>query len=268
MAIPTLSSRDKCDTRHVLVRLHEEQSFHDRQAHARARFFRQFPERFQIGADEYLNHEPWIRPALAALGAVRGRRVLDFGCGHGMASVVLAGRGARVTAFDISGGYLEEARLRARQQGARVDFVKANGEYLPFADATFDGIWGNAVLHHLDIDRAGREIRRILRPDGVAVFCEPWGGNPLLNWARRYWPARSAKHTPDEAPLAWRDVEKLRAIFARVKLDGYQLLACAGRVLGCGRMAKALEWCDGKLLAALPYARRLCRYVVIQMTNA
>jgi len=44
------------------------------------------------------------------------------------------------------------------------------------------------ILHHLDLTVAARELRRVLRPGGVAVFCEPWGGNPLLNFARRRLP--------------------------------------------------------------------------------
>src|SRR5205823_4605799 len=121
----------------------------------------------------------------ARLGDVRGLRVLDYGCGHGMAAVVLARRGARVTGFDLSPGYLEEAGARAAANGVQVCLTQADGERLPFADGAFDRVWGNAVLHHLDLDRAGRELFRVLRPGGLAVFCEPWGENPLLNWARR-----------------------------------------------------------------------------------
>ena len=55
----------------------------------------------------------WIAPAFDQLGDVRGKRILDLGCGHGMASVVLARRGAVVTACDLSLGYVREARARA-----------------------------------------------------------------------------------------------------------------------------------------------------------
>ena len=85
-----------------------------RRARARAATFTREPERFRFEDAAYLNHETWIAPALGRLGDVRGLEVLDFGCGHGMASVVLARRGARVTAFDLSPGYLDEARRRAR----------------------------------------------------------------------------------------------------------------------------------------------------------
>src|SRR6516225_1875195 len=90
-----------------------DQAFHDRQAEERAAFLRKEPRRLIVRDNDYLDHEPWIRPALDRMGNLLGRRVLDFGCGHGMASVVMANRGARVTAFDLSGGYVREASERA-----------------------------------------------------------------------------------------------------------------------------------------------------------
>jgi len=54
--------------------------------------------------------------------------VLDYGCGHGMAAVVLARRGARVTAFDLSARYVAEAAARARANGVNVGFLQADGE--------------------------------------------------------------------------------------------------------------------------------------------
>ena len=64
------------------------------------------------------------------LGDVRGLNVLDYGCGHGMAAVVLARSGTQVTAFDLSGGYVEEAKARAAANGVNIDFVQADGEHL------------------------------------------------------------------------------------------------------------------------------------------
>src|SRR5262245_19677216 len=142
-------------------RLDAERCFHDRQAQDRTATFERWPEGFHVDEAEYLDHETWIRPAFAQLGEVRGFRVLDFGCGHGMMAVVLAKRGARVTAIDLSPGYLEEAALRAEGNRVGVDFVQADAERLPFADRSFERVWGNAVLHHLDVAVAARELLRI-----------------------------------------------------------------------------------------------------------
>jgi SAM-dependent methyltransferase len=249
-------------------RLGSEQAFHDRQAGQRAATFAAGPGQLHFSDDAYLDHETWIRPAFERLGELGGLRVLDYGCGHGMAAVVLARRGARVTAFDLSAGYLDEAQRRARANGVAVDFVRADGESLPFAGGSFDRVWGNAVLHHLHIQTAARELRRVLRSGGIAVFCEPWGENPLLNWARRRLPYPRKERTPDEQPLRRRDLRVLRAVFPRVGVQGFQLLAMARRVLPRGRLVAGIDWCDDMLLARVPALRRFCRYVVVTLQLA
>jgi SAM-dependent methyltransferase len=213
----------------------------------------------------YLDHESWIRPALAEFGEVRGQPVLDFGCGHGMASVVLARRGARVVAFDLALEYLKEARTRARANDVAIAFIQADGERLPFADGAFAAIWGNAVLHHLDLRRAGSEIRRVLRPGGVAVFCEPWGENPLLNWARRWLPYPGKMRTADEQPLRLGDVRTLQQIFASVHVQGYQFLSMLRRVVRWRRLLQALSRIDDELLTRWTSCQRFCRYSVITL---
>jgi SAM-dependent methyltransferase len=245
-------------------RLADEIAFHDRQAIGRAPTFRR-PEELRFRDDDYLNHETWVRPAFGRLGDVSGRRVLDYGCGHGMASVVLARRGAHVTAFDLSGRYLQEARRRALANGVEINFVQTNGERLPFADASFERVWGNAILHHLDLTKAAGELHRILAPEGIAVFCEPWGENVLLDWARRWLPYPGKQRTRDERPLRERDLPPLRAVFPTMHVEGYQFLSMAGRVLGRGTLTRALEWCDRRLLKGVPSLSSQCRYVVLTL---
>jgi SAM-dependent methyltransferase len=243
-------------------RLAVEQAFHDRQAEDRAPSFADRAA-FRFSDDSYLDHETWVRPAFDRLGPLAGRRVLDYGCGHGMASVVLARRGAAVTAFDLSPGYLAEARRRARANDVGVAFVQADGDRLPFADGSFDRVWGNAVLHHLDLRAAARELRRVLAPGGLAVFCEPWGDNPLLAWARRRLPYPGKQRTPDEQPLRSRHLMVLREVFPRLEVEGFQLLSMVRRVVRPGRLVAGLEWCDRRLLRLAPWLRRFCRYVVL-----
>lgn len=246
-------------------RLTSEKLFHDQQARQRAAWFDRRADPLRFADAAYLDHETWIRPALAQLGDVRGLRVLDYGCGHGMAAVVLARAGARVTAFDLSHGYVAEARRRAASNEAAIDFMQADGERLPCADQSFDRVWGNAVLHHLDVRIAAAELYRVLRPSGSAVFCEPWGENPLLNWARAWLPYPGKGRTADERPLSRAQVQLLRQVFPRVEQHGFQLLSMARRVLQPGRLVSALDRCDAALLGHLPALQRFCRYVVLTL---
>jgi SAM-dependent methyltransferase len=248
----------------TLHRLQSERVFHDLQAAQRARVL-VHPAALQFADDDWLDHESWIRPAIDRLGDVRGCRALDLGCGHGMASIVLARRGAHVTALDLSPGYLAEAGRRAGANGIDLDLVQATGEALPFAPASFDRIWGNAVLHHLDLRRAAGELERVLAPGGVAVFCEPWGENPLLEWARRRLPYPHKERTVDERPLRRHQLRLLQAFFADLHWEGFQLLTMARRLLPPRWLLAGLEWCDRRLLHGVPALRRYCRYVVLTL---
>jgi SAM-dependent methyltransferase len=250
----------------MLTRRESEQAFHDRQAEERALDLAERGYRFN--EDEYLDHAPWLRPALAQLGDVAGRRMLDLGCGHGMAGVVLARRGAAVIGLDLSLGYLREARRRAAANGVRVDLVQAVGERLPFADASFDGIWGSAILHHLEPRRAAVELHRVLRPGGVAVFCEPWGENPLLRWARTRLRYPEKGRTPDETPLRAADIAILKDTFAQVAVEGHQLFGMLSRLRGPARRHFLLERWDSALLRRWPSLRRWCRYVVVRLRKS
>jgi SAM-dependent methyltransferase len=242
-------------------RILTEQHFHELQAQQRAAA----GVAYRFDDADYLDHETWIRPAFAQLGNVDGLSVLDLGCGHGMASVVMARAGARVTAIDLSGGYLEEAQARSRANGVRVEFVQANAEVLPFADATFDRVWGCAILHHLDLNQAGAAVRRVLRPGGSAVFCEPWGGNPLLSFARQQLPYPGKQRTPDEMPLTRAHLSRLKTYFPGIQRRGFQLLSMACRFVRGPRLKRQLDWCDSMLLERIPGLENYCRYVVLTL---
>jgi SAM-dependent methyltransferase len=249
----------------VADRIASEELFHDAQAADRAARFAE-PSTLRFSDDDYLDHEPWIRPAFAMLGDVRGRHVLDYGCGHGMAAVVLARHGARVTGFDLSAGYVGEARRRAAANGVSAVFRQADAERLPFPDRSFDAAWGCAILHHLDLRRAATELRRVLRPGGVAVFCEPWGGNPLVEFARRHLPYPGKHRTPDERPLQARDLGPLREVFADLRVRGFQLLGMARRLVR--RESPTGGWLDrwdDILLSRWPPLEKMCRYAVLRL---
>lgn len=244
----------------------DEQIHHDRQARQRAEYFDEHRDRLRFRDEEYLDHETWIRPAFRALGDLRGKHALDYGCGHGMASVVMARRGARVTGFDLSTEYVNEARRRAEANGVEVEFLPADAEQLPFASQSFDAVWGCAILHHLDLSVAGRELYRVLKPGGVAVFCEPWGENPLLNLARRRVPYPGKERTADEHPLRREDLQPLEAIFGTVHVRGFQLLGMMRRVFSrVGRAGGPLDRIDLRLISRFRSLEKFCRYAVIEV---
>lgn len=175
---------------------------------------------------------PETRFALAAIGAagppgepgaLAGQRVLDLGCGYGETAAWLAMQGATVDAVDISPRMLEVSRRLAERAGVagRIRFHAAPGEALPFPEAAFDAAFGHDVLHHLDLDRARREILRVVRPGGRAVFAEPLGHNPILNRFRDLSPET---RTPDEVPLRFADFGRLADGFRSMRHREFHLL--------------------------------------------
>jgi SAM-dependent methyltransferase len=109
------------------------------------------------------------RPALRAmLPPVAGRRVLDAGCGTGRASVWLAEQGAEVVGVDISPEMLRVAREDVPAGSFHVGDL---ADPLPFEDGSFDVVVSSLVMHYLrDWVPTLRELRRVLRPDGVVVM--------------------------------------------------------------------------------------------------
>lgn len=250
-------------------RLMDEQIHHDRQARERADYFDEHAGELAFRDEAYLDHETWIRPAFRLLGDLRGKAVLDYGCGHGMASVVMARRGATVTGFDLSAEYVGEARRRAEANGVEATFLQADAERLPFDDESFDAVWGSAILHHLDLDVAGRELFRVLKPGGVGVFCEPWGENPILNLARRRLPYPGKERTIDEHPLRREDLKPLERIFDSVLVRGFQLLGMMRRAFRReGKVGGTLDRIDSRLLTRFPRLERFCRYVVVELRRS
>lgn len=124
-----------------------------------------------LNRDSLLN-EYYNRPAIRELaGDVRGRRVLDAGCGSGPVFADLRDGGATVTGIDASSGMLEQARQRL---GADADLVLADlGAPLPFADDAFDDVIVSQALHYLrDWAPTLAEFHRVLRPGGRLIVSE------------------------------------------------------------------------------------------------
>ncbi|WP_219516448.1 class I SAM-dependent methyltransferase [Nonomuraea ceibae] len=109
------------------------------------------------------------------LGDVRGRRVLEIGCGAAQCARWLLGQGARVAAFDLSHRQLRHAQridLDGAPGGRAVPLVQADAEALPFAAESFELACSAFGALPFVADPLGvlREVRRVLVPGGRFVF--------------------------------------------------------------------------------------------------
>lgn len=112
-------------------------------------------------------------------GLQPGVRALEIGCGTGVFLELTAPSGAATFGIDLSIELLSEARRRFPAKGD-VHLLCGNVERLPYADATFDVVYGSSVLHHLNLVPALREIHRVVKPGGRIVFAEPNLMNPHI----------------------------------------------------------------------------------------
>jgi SAM-dependent methyltransferase len=106
------------------------------------------------------------------LGPVRGRRVLEVGCGAASCARWLATHGADVVAVDLSAGMLRHALAAGKRSGVRVPLVQADACMLPLASELFDVACSafGAVPFVADSARLMREVYRVLRPGGRWAF--------------------------------------------------------------------------------------------------
>ena len=103
--------------------------------------------------------------------ALRGKDVLDVGCGSGIATQMLAEAGANVTAVDLTDWAVETTRRRLAAFGLEGDVRREDAEQLPFADESFDLVFSWGVIHHSsDMDRALAELVRVCRRGGRIVI--------------------------------------------------------------------------------------------------
>jgi ubiquinone/menaquinone biosynthesis C-methylase UbiE len=147
------------------------------------------------------------------LGNMKNKKTLDYGCGVGELAIKLLRKEAIVFSFDISYKRLSLAKYNTNkaEPDKTVFLSKMNGERLGYKDNSFDIVIGRGILHHLNLNDVSKEIYRVLKPGGKALFIEPLGMNPLINAYRKLTPG---DRVPDEKPLSFKDIKEIGQLFS------------------------------------------------------
>ena len=226
---------------------------------------------------------PENRLIMKKLGDVKGKKILELGCGAGEAAVYFAKKGAQVTATDISSGMLEVVKKLAKKHGVEVETRQTYSHTMPFADGAFDIVYAANLLHHVDIESTLKEARRVLKTGGVFVSWDPLEHNPLIKLYRRM---ATKVRTADEHPIKTSDIKKFKQVFSKVETDAtwfFPLLIFVKFFLVdrigpnserywkkiivehkklCG-LYTVLEKMDMALFAVLPFMKRFCWNIVV-----
>lgn len=255
----------KQTSRSLEERLQSEAAFHDEKYGGEDLY----PKHYAVRPTEYVYQQ-----MKTMLGDLTGKHVLEYGCGEGWITSDLAKLGARVSAFDVSPQAIENTRkvLEKQHLADRAELAVMPAEKLAYPDDSFDVAVGFAIIHHLDLPKALRELHRVLRPGGVAWFAEPLGTNPAIQLYRRFTPQF---RTVDERPLVLKELPGLLKDYRSVEHHEFYLTALAA--LGVSylpggakifpALSKPFHALDRGLLKLIPGLGRWAWYTVLKITK-
>ncbi len=244
---------------------------HDRyyQARARVRKLRPYDwEKFDLIAKPTHGYVYSVK----CLGDIRGKKVLDLGCGTGWLSVILAKRGAYVEGIDISSQAIHVASEMAKinEVDANTNFTVGSVYKLCYPDQYFDLVIGQAIIHHVrDKASCAAEIFRVLRGRGRAVFFEAFGNSRILERIRLLMPVpvdeEDRSHWDEQ--LKYHDLSAFR-LFPRINHWEFQLLSRLDRLISNPALVSFFGRVDLVLLKNIPSLRSYARTIVIELMKS
>lgn len=206
------------------------------------------------------------------LGDVSGKTVLDYGCGAGENSVLVAKHGGDVIGVDISPELLEIAGQRMDLHGFddKYDFRVGSAHDLPLEDESVDVVFGMAILHHLDLDLSSKEVFRVLKKGGRAIFFEPVRNSKAIKFIRNLIPYQEPDISPFERPLTDAELKDFSKQFTNYKSRAFSLpFVNLVQVLGLSDklLHKAISF-DGKVLRSIPQLDYIATIRVFEITKS
>jgi 2-polyprenyl-3-methyl-5-hydroxy-6-metoxy-1,4-benzoquinol methylase len=163
-------------------------------------WFEEIDRRFVYSA-RLFGHDAAPFDRIIPYAELKGRRVLEIGCGMGLHSELIASAGAAMTAIDISDTSVMATRNRSELKGLNLDVRQMDACALQFDDNSFDFVWSWGVIHHsASTGQIVKEIYRVLKPGGeVRAMVYNLDGMPayitiVSKYLLNFWRGKSLDH--------------------------------------------------------------------------
>jgi len=128
-------------------------------------FYDAIDRRFLMSSSFYRGKRPFEK--WVPFDQLKGKRVLEIGCGLGTHAQLLSEAGCNLTCIDLTEKGVTNTRLRLELRGLHADVRQMDAEHMNFPDGEFDFVWSWGVIHHsADTERIVRNVFRVLKPGG------------------------------------------------------------------------------------------------------
>lgn len=198
---------------------------------------------------------------------VKGKIFLDFACGNGVTSLEAAEYGAAfVIGLDISSGSISNAKKLADQKGFnnKTRFFVGDCENTQLPENSIDVVLCAGMLHHLDLNFAFPELKRILKPGGKIIAVEALDYNPFIKAYRFLTPGMRTEWEKHHI-LSMKDVRFASNFFKVKSVKFWHITSFAAAFFGSKKwMLSVLNGVDS-LLTKLPFVRLLSWQFIFEL---
>lgn len=208
---------------------------------------------------------------LINLSGLKGKKILDAGCGNGQYSVFLALFGADVYGIDISPVGIEVAGKIAviNKVADHCHFSSQSLAGMNFADNSFDIVLMHEVLHHaIKYPGVPEEIFRVLKKDGLLICAESLDGNIFFSFGRIF--TMRGKEAKGDVVLTLSDIKEFAENFSEYRIELMSLLFMSKRIFKDMLDFPPIRWllyvlkkADDLLFVLFPGLKKYCGEAIL-----
>ncbi len=207
---------------------------------------REYENRKVLGEDMRKNQSKYYwateltiqKHKLKTYKTIRDKHILEIGCSDGKDASIYSQYASHYCGVDISDEAIKKA---VKLQLANADFFISDGHSICKPDEEFDCIIVHGLLHHLSLEEALQEIYRLLKPNGILIFREPLGTNPIFQLYRSLTPS---SRTKDERPFTFKDISLMKKLFKFESIEWYGFLNIISAFIRLDIIRRILTKCD------------------------